>query len=144
MIAIKAPELAKVKGVHLHDHFPDWDRGWSTWINDDVIIKHRFKGGIHATHNNTMWAGKSIITGHLHSAKVTPFTDYNGTRYGVDTGCVADPDHKAFVDYTEDNPKNWRSAFCVLTFWRGKLLYPELVLRLDENHVEFRGQVIEV
>lgn len=143
-LATVAPEFAKVAGVHLHDHFALWEPAWSTWINEDVVVKHRFRSGIHAPHNNTMWAGKTIITGHLHSARVTPLTDYNGTRYGVDTGCVADPDHRAFLDYTEDNPKNWRSAFCVLTFRGGKLMLPELVLEWDKESVQFRGEIIPV
>ncbi len=141
-IASVAPEYAKIHGVHLKDHFPLWRPAWSTFINDSVVVKHRFKGGIHATHNNAVWSGKTIVTGHLHSAKVTPFSDYNGTRYGVDGGCIADPDAKAFVDYTEDNPKNWRSAFCVLTFKNGLLLQPELVLKWDDEGVQFRGEVI--
>lgn len=142
-LATVAPEYAKIHGVHLSDHFPLWRCAWSTWINDDLVIKHRFKGGIHAPHNNTIWAGKSIVTGHLHSAKVIPFTDYNGTRWGIDTGCVAEPDHKAFIDYTEDNPKNWLSAFGIFTFKDGKLMYPELVTKWDDETVQFRGEVFK-
>jgi hypothetical protein len=143
-LANAAPEFAKIHGVHLRDHFPAWRPAWAAWVNNHVVIKHRFKGGIHATHNATMWSGKTIVTGHLHSAKVTPFTDYNGTRYGVDTGCLADPDAKAFVNYTEDNPKNWRAAFGVLTFKGGKLLPPELALVWDDKHITFRGEIIGV
>lgn len=143
-LATLAKEYAKVHGVHLRDHFPNWEPAWSVWINENVVIKHRFKGGIHATHNNTLWAGRTTVTGHLHSAKVTPFTDYNGDRYGVDSGCLADIDHRAFVDYTEDNPKNWRSGFAVLTFAGGKLLPPELATVWDDNHLCFRGELIEV
>ena len=139
-----APEYAHVHGVHLKDHFPDWEPCWSVWINNDVVVKHRFRGGIHATHNNVMWAGKTMITGHLHSQQVRPFSDYNGTRWGVDLGTMADPYGPQFVDYTEDNPKNWRSAFGVLTFHKGRLLMPELCLVFDKNHIQFRGQVIEV
>lgn len=143
-LATVAPEFAKIHGVHLKDHFPLWEAAWSCWINDDVVIKHRFKGGIHAPHNNTMWAGKTMITGHLHSAKVIPLTDYNGTRYGVDTGCLADPNHKAFVDYTEDSPKNWRSAFGVLTFRNGQLMMPELAVMWDKDRIQFRSEIIRV
>lgn len=143
-LATVAPEYAKLNGVHLRDHFPNWEPCWSCWINDDVVVKHRFKGGIHAPWNNTINSGKTIVTGHLHSAKVTPFTDYNGTRYGVDAGCMADTDHQAFLDYTEDNPKNWRSAFAILTFVDGALLVPELVIKWDETRVQFRGELIEV
>jgi predicted phosphodiesterase len=143
-IATVAPEYAKIHGVHLRDHFELWSPCWSAWINDDVVVKHRFKGGMHAPQNNTLWAGRTMVTGHLHSAKVQPITDYNGTRYGVDTGCLANTDAKAFVDYSEDSPKNWRSAFAVLTFKDGKLLQPELVLVWGEDHVQFRGEIIKV
>lgn len=143
-LATVAPEYAKVAGVHLSDHFAAWRPAWSCWINDSVVIKHRFKGGIHAPHNNAMWAGKTMVTGHLHSAKVVPFTDYNGTRWGVDTGCLAEADGPQFVDYTEDNPKNWRSAFGVLTFHKGRLLQPELALVHDANHIDFRGSLMKV
>lgn len=140
-LATVAPEFAKVAGIHLSDHFPIWAKGWSTWVNDALVTKHRFKGGIHAPHNNTMWAGKTMATGHLHSAKVVPFTDYNGTRWGVDTGCVADTDAKQFADYTEDSPKNWVSAFGIFTFKDGALLWPELVVPFSAGQFQFRGKV---
>lgn len=143
-LATVAPEYARLHGFHLKDYFPAWSACWSTWINGEVVIKHRWKGGAHATHNNTVASGKHMVTGHLHSAKVTPYTDYNGTRYGVDTGCLADPAAQAFLDYTEDGPLNWRSAFGILTFHKGKLLMPELVQVFDKNSVEFRGKVINV
>jgi hypothetical protein len=143
-LATVAPEYAKVHGVHLADHFPNWEPCWSCWINDDVVVKHRYKGGIHATHNNTLNAGTTIVTGHLHSLKVTPFTDYKGDRWGVDTGTLADPYGPQFRDYTEDSPRNHRSGFVVLTFVDGRLLWPEVVSVVDENRVSFRGQLIEV
>lgn len=143
-ISQHAHQLKGIKGSSLIDHFALWHKVWSVWINDDIVIKHRFKGGIHAPHNNTVNAGKSMFTGHLHSQKVTPFTDYNGTRYGVDTGCVADTQAKAFVNYTEDNPKNWVSGFAVLKFINGKLLYPQLVTVWDKNSVQFNGEIIRV
>lgn len=141
-LATVAPEFAKVAGTSLADHFPLWEPCWSVFINDDVVVKHRYKGGVYAPRNNTLNSGRTTVTGHLHSAKVLPFTDYNGTRWGVDTGCMADPDHRAFVDYTEDNAKDWRDGFLVMTFLGGKLLPPELVHRWDEDHVVFRGEVI--
>lgn len=143
-LATVAPEYAKIHGVHLKDHFPWWEPSWSIWINDDVVVKHRFKGGIHATHNNTIWAGKTMVTGHLHSLKVTPFSDYNGTRWGVDCGTMADPYGPQFTDYTEDSPKNWREGFVILTFHKGKLLWPEVVYVIEKDRVSFRGEIIEV
>ncbi len=143
-LATIAPEFAKVAGTRLADHFPLWEPCWSVWVNETVVIKHRFKGGIHATRNNTLNAGLTMLTGHLHSAKVTPLTDYQGTRFGVDTGCMADPHHRVFLDYREDSPSDWRDAFCVLTFKNRTLMFPELVTRFSDDEVQFRGQVIKV
>jgi hypothetical protein len=140
-LAQVAPEFKEVHGVQLSDHFPSWANAWSLWINDSVVIKHRFKSN---PLNNTLHAGMSMVTGHLHSAKVTPFTDYRGTRYGVDTGCLADTYHEAFQNYCEDSPRDWRASFCLLTFVDGTLLMPELVLVFDESRVQFRGELIQV
>lgn len=144
-LASVAPEYARVHGVHLKDHVPGWEPCWSVWINNEVVVKHRHKSGIHATHNNVMWAGKSMVTGHLHSLKVTPFSDYNPRpRFGVDCGTLADPKGPQFVHYLEDGPTNWRSGFAVLTFKDSKLLWPELVHVWDQDHVEFRGEIVRV
>lgn len=143
-LAQVAPEYARVHGVHLKDHFPDWCACWSYWINDDVVIKHRYKGGIHATHNNTVSAGRTMVTGHLHSLKVTPYTDYNGTRYGVDTGTLSEPRGPQFRNYLETGPTNWRSGFAVLTFHEGRLLWPEVVSVMTSTTVQFRGKVYVV
>jgi hypothetical protein len=139
-----APEYAGVQGVKLKDHFPEWEPCWAALINQDVVIKHRLKGGVHATHNNTVTAGRTIVTGHLHSLKVTPYTDYNGTRYGVDTGTLTDPYGPQFANYTELNPLNWRSGFGVLTFHNGRLLWPEVVHVTGPSEYEFRGKVYKI
>lgn len=143
-LATLAPEYARVHGTRLKDHFGErWQPCWSVWINGEVVVKHRYKSGIHATHNNTMWAGKSMVTGHLHSLRVSPLTDYDGTRFGVDCGTLAAPYDPQFK-YLEDNPRNWRSGFCILTFHSGRLLWPELVAVCGAGEVEFRGKVIPV
>src|SRR5690242_9155257 len=143
-LATVAPEYARMYGVHLKDHFPQWRPCWSCWINDEIVVKHRYKGGIHATHNNTLWAGKTIVTGHLHSLKVTPLDDYNGTRWGVDSGTLAEPSGPQFRDYTEDNPLNWRSGFIVLRFIGGQLLRPQEVRVIDADHVDYCNEVVTV
>jgi predicted phosphodiesterase len=132
-----------VQGFNLTDHFPRWKFSTSIMVNGHTMIKHRYHNGIHAIYNNTLKSGTSVVTGHLHSLKVTPWTDYTGTRYGVDTGTMANLDDPAF-DYAEDNPKNWRSGFAVLTFWDGKLMPPELCEVISEGLVYFRGQVIDL
>jgi hypothetical protein len=143
-LAANAPQYEHIKGFSLKDHFPAWHPCWSVWLNESVIVKHRYKGGIHATHNNTVTAGVSIVTGHLHSLKVTPYDDYTGTRYGVDTGTLAEPTGPQFENYLEHSPTNWRSGFAILTFHKGVLLWPEVVKVYDKDHIEFRGQVIKV
>jgi hypothetical protein len=143
-LANTVPEFMAVGGFKLKDHFPAWIPCWSCWPTEDVVVKHRMKGGIHATHNNAVSSGKTIVTGHLHSLKVTPYSDYNGERFGVDTGTLADTGGPQFVDYLEDNPTNWRSGFAVLTFHNGRLLWPELAHALAPGAIQFRGQVINV
>jgi hypothetical protein len=142
-LAQHAPQYKEVLGFKLTDHFLDWDFCWAVWPTDDVIIKHRYKSGVHATHNNTVQAGKSVVTGHLHSLKVTPFSDFNGVRYGVDTGTLAETDGPQFT-YAELNPNNHRSGFVVLNFFNGELLWPEIVAKHSEDHIQFRGDVIDV
>jgi predicted phosphodiesterase len=132
-----------VHGMNLTDHFPRWKFSTSIMVNDHTMIKHRYHNGIHAVYNNTLKSGTSVVTGHLHSLKITPFSDYKGTRYGVDTGTMANLDDPTFL-YSEDNPRNHRSGFAVLTFWDGKLMPPELCEVISEGLVYFRGQVIEV
>jgi hypothetical protein len=143
-LAANAPQYEHVKGFSLKDHFPAWEPCWAVWNGSNTVIKHRWKGGIHATHNNTVNSGVNIVTGHLHSLKVTPFDDYHGTRYGVDTGTLADPTGPQFSNYLEESPTNWRSGFVVLTFVDGHLLFPEVVKVHAPGKIEFRGQVIDV
>lgn len=143
-LASVAPDFAKIHGVHLKDHFSRWIPAWSCWINDNTVVKHRFKGGIHATHNNTVAAGKTMVTGHLHSLKVTPYSDYNGVRWGVDTGTMAPLYGPQTSDYCETNPVNWRHGFAVLTYHNGRLLWPELVHVCGPDEFEFRGKLHKI
>jgi hypothetical protein len=142
-LAQHAPQFKEVLGFKLTDHITEWEFCWAVWATEQCIIKHRYKGGIHATHNNAVSSGVSMVTGHLHSLKVTPFSDFNGVRYGVDTGTLAEPDGPQFT-YAELNPSNHRSGFAVLNFFNGQLLWPELVHKFDEDMVQFRGEVIDV
>jgi hypothetical protein len=138
-IAVNAPELTDM--MSLFDYFPGWYTGWRVDINDSVVIKHRWHGGVHATFNNVMKAGKSLVTGHLHQLKVTPYSDYRDCRrYGVDTGTLAEPYGDQFA-YCEGNPVNWGSGFAVLTFRNGKLLPPELC-EVIEGEAFFRGEKV--
>lgn len=139
----KVSEFEGVEGFHLKDHFPLWSPCWSLFINDDIVIKHRIRGGVHATRNNTLAAGRTTVTGHLHQLKVTPFADYNGNRYGIDCGTLADPYGPQF-QYAEDNPQDWRSGFIVLSIRDGSLLHPLIAQVRSEGEVEYKGEIIQV
>jgi hypothetical protein len=144
-LSAQVAEFEGVMGMNLADHFPRWKFSTSVMVNGSTHIKHRQHSGIHAVYNNTVKAGISIITGHTHSLKVTPWTDMNGTRYGVDTGSLAHPWGDQF-HYLEDGTRNWRSGFVVLTFHKGKLMPPELceVINEEEGVAFFRGTVLKV
>lgn len=138
-LAQVAPEYADIKGIHLRDHFPDWIAAWSVLVNHNTMVKHRWKGGTHAAFNNAKDSGLNVVTGHLHSLNVVAYTDYRGTRFGVDTGTMADINGQQFA-YTEDNPLNWRSGFAVLAYHNGDLQWPEVAMVVDEQEGEMRFQ----
>jgi Calcineurin-like phosphoesterase len=145
-LAANAPQYEGVQGYSLKDFFPNWQPCYSYWVNDDTVIKHSWKGGFSAGRANTLNAGVNMITGHTHNMAVQPLTDYRGTRYGVQTGMLANPDGDQFLDYTQDGVKDWRSGFAMLTFDRGQLLMPELIQVWDETkgEVQFRGKIYSV
>ena len=133
-----------VAGFTLKDHFPMWKPCWSYWVNEDTCIKHRWKGGFGAGRANALNSGVNMVTGHTHNLAVQPLTDYNGTRYGIQTGTLADPHGEQFMAYTEDNPKDWRSGFALMSFERGRLMLPELIQVCGEDEFEFRGCINKV
>lgn len=135
-----APQYEGVKGFALRDHFPDWIHCLSLMVNKNIMIKHRWHNGIHGTFNNVLKSGVSICTGHLHRLQATIWSDYNGSRFGIDTGTLAeiDGDH---MSYGEDNPKNHASGFAVLTIVNGVLVYPEFCYVVDGT-AYFRGQKV--
>jgi len=133
---------AEYEGVvsRLEDRFSTWDFAWSLNINNHTMVKHRYHNGIHAGYNNTLKSGRSIVTGHLHRLLVTPWGDYNGRRYGVDTGTLSDPLAPQF-EYGENNPTPHCSGFAVLSFKNGLLLPPELC-EVINGAAYFRGQQV--
>ena len=143
-LASKVPEYRNVEGFHLQDKFPNWVPAWSVHVGDQLVVKHRFKGGLNSALSNSLWSGRSIATGHDHMLGVRMLTDYNGIRFGINTGTLAEPDSEPFVDYTEDNPKNWQSGFIVNTYRDGKLLLPEPVLVIRPGVVWWRGAEMRV
>jgi UDP-2,3-diacylglucosamine pyrophosphatase LpxH len=133
---------AEYEGVveRLADRFPEWEMAWSIRLNGSVMVKHRQANGIHAAYNNTLKGGLSMVTGHLHRLAITPWADYTGRRWGVDTGTLSDPLGPQF-EYLENNATPWCSGFAVLTFKDGMLLPPELCEVID-GVAYFRGDAV--
>jgi hypothetical protein len=143
-LANTAPEYEGVPGFTLKEHFKPWIPCWALWINNNVIIKHRWKGGQFAGFNNTLRSGANIVTGHDHALEVVSYTDLNGTRFGVRTGTLSDTHGSKFEGYMELNPRNWISGFAIFTFHQGRMLWPQLAAVVDENHIQFERKVIHV
>lgn len=146
-ISANAAALEGVPGTKFDDLLPKWSYAWAWMVNGHTLIKHRIKGGIHATWNNTADAQVTTVTGHMHNMRVTPRTTMSpingGAIYGVDCGMMADPWGPQFA-YMEQGPRNWRAGFAVLTFKDGFLMPPELCHVVREDKVWFRGNLMDV
>lgn len=144
-LATNAPQLVDLPGLDLRELFPRWKFCWSLFVNDNTIIKHRYRSGAYAPANNVRGSlGMNFVTGHLHSLKVMPLSAYaDRTAFGVDTGMLAEPEWESFA-YREDSPADWRSGFAVLRWVNGRLLWPEVCHAVGEGVVEWRGELVEV
>jgi hypothetical protein len=151
-LSASVPELEGVPGLDLRSQIsPEWAIAWQVEINGSdpasVLVKHRHRSGASATKANVLAAGRSIVTGHTHQPGITRISHGSWHLYGVDAGCIASLNSRAFVGYTEmaaaAGMANWASAFAVLTFAEGLLLPPEHVLVLDEEAGQWswRGQI---
>lgn len=144
-LSSRAGEFEEMTGTTLLDYLPRWEAGWAVHINPEsdgwTVVRHRpVSGGIHSAYNSTLKSGVSYVHGHLHKLQVTPWGDYRGRRYGVDTGTLADPGGPQF-NYTEAGPLNWCAGFAVLTYHDSKLLMPELCV-IENGIAWFRGQKV--
>lgn len=143
-LAERVPEYAGITGFHLRDHFKQWAPAWATFIGDQVVIKHRFKGGMYAAVNNALWAGRTVVTGHLHALYAKAITDYNGIRWGIEAGTLLSHDSKASLHYTEANPVNWQPGFVLLHFRDGMFTGPELIYAMPDDTILYRGDRVKV
>ena len=149
-LATVAPEYAGINGFTLKDHYPGWMPAWRTDFKvhpeapPEVIVKHKFKGGMHAGQNNALWSGTSIVTGHDHMLKAYALTNSRGLIWGIHAGMMAPYDSPAFIHYTEDNVVNWQEGFVILHFRNGRFTGPELVHCTPDGRVLFRGEELDV
>jgi hypothetical protein len=153
-VSNQASALEGMWGTCLSHHFPAFQFAWATTLNPNaaipVNVQHRIHGGATAAMRNISKLDIHCVTSHTHLAGIATRTEWRGTLYGVDTGCVAAVGSRAFRNYVECSHTGWRSAFAVLTFAGGELTQPELVLVTKESHVPgcgevvFRGKLIRV
>lgn len=148
-LATHAAELKGIGGTRLQDHSPDDKIVLTATINEHTLLIHAIRSGIHAQYNNVQAAHISVISGHLHSQKVSPRSTLSpvngGTIYGVDVGMLGATTGPQF-SYRLGTPSDWRSGFAVITFADGLLMPPELctVINEDAGLVFFRGKLIQI
>ncbi len=146
-LASQMPELRGLTGTRLEDFFPSWSIYMSMHINfgdkEKLVIKHRWNGGVHAGYNNVLKGGANMVTGHTHQQECKPYTDYTGTRFGIQLGTMQEPHAPAF-EYAEDSPKNWVSGFAVITIRDGILMMPEFIKAHKPGAYEFRGELRQI
>lgn len=124
----------------LQDYFKDWRFAYAFDVNG-TEIRHRFRGGIHAGWNNALHSGVNMVTGHTHQLQVTAMRDRKGTRWGIETGTLADPFGPQF-EYSEGTPSRSQMGFVVLTFdEQGTMLPPEICEMIGGRPV-FRGAYV--
>lgn len=140
-LVAQVPEYEGVGGFCLKDHFPEWPMSISLYVNQNLMIKHRFRNGVHATWNNTLYSGVSMVTGHLHRLQATLLADYHGPRWGIDCGTLADTDGD-HMHYGEDSPMNHCSGFSVITIVDGQMIHPEFCSVIN-GVAYFRGKAVK-
>jgi hypothetical protein len=133
------PEFEGVKGTRLSDHIKGWDMCTSAVFNDSFIVKHRWHAGVHSSYNDVLKGGKNIATGHDHKLNVRPWTDYNGTRYGIKTGTLSDLWDDSFM-YMENNASDWQPGFVVVRVFDNVIQATTCPVVIDKLHKK-RGQV---
>ena len=124
----------------LPDKFPEWEFSYAVTINE-TEVRHRFRGGIHGGWNNTLHSGVNIITGHTHQLQVTAMRDRRGSRWGIETGMLSDPEYAQF-EYTEGHPSRWQQGFVVITFDENGDMYPPELCEMVRGVPIFRGKPV--
>ena len=146
-LVAQAAAFEGVEGFDIRDHFPAWKLVYRLTVNPDAPsmtdVCHNWNNGIHAAYNNALRSGVNYVTGHTHRLQYRHWADRRGTRYGVETGTLMDPEGPQSY-YVGGRPTDWVPGFVLLTYAGGQLLQPEFVQVLGEGRVAFRGKVWEV
>lgn len=140
LLAKTVPQVRGMPGTTIGELFPRWDHNYSFVYQDQLMAKHRFRGGVHAAWNNVLHSGVNMVTSHTHRLGAREFTDFRGTRVAIETGTLANPYGPQF-EYCEDNPRNWQQGFVVVTFEPEGHIHYELVKMRPDGSARFRGKV---
>jgi hypothetical protein len=141
-LSFAAPQYEGMAGTRLKDHIPRWDECERIDVNEDCEFVHNIRNGtVGRDRANVLATGHSTVVGHSHQLHIFPQTWRRGTYYGVCAGTLADLDDDVFA-YTGSRPKEWQSGFVVMTWYNGKLLYPEVGYNHD-GKVYFRGKEVK-
>ena len=136
-IATNASELSDYI-LSLAEHFPAWQFAFAFYLNETLEVRHRFRGGIHGAWNNTLHSGTNIATGHTHQLQVTAMRDRHGSRWGIETGTLADPFGPQF-EYSEGTPSRAQMGFSVITFDEDGTMFPPELCEMIRGRPVFRG-----
>jgi len=136
-IAANANELSDYI-LSLSEHFRDYTFSFAFELNNTLEVRHRFRGGIHGAWNNTLHSGMNIATGHTHQLQVTAMRDRNGSRWGIETGTLADPFGPQF-EYSEGSPSRSQMGFAVITFGENGEMFPPELCEMVGGRPIFRG-----
>lgn len=140
-VAVKAPELMDMPMTRLEDWAPNWPLSWTVELNSGTagmtVVRHRNQAGM--LHLQASKAGTHYCHGHLHRLNVHRQATFNGVRYSIDAGSLADSTSEGF-DYAEGAPDH-AQGFAVLTFKDGELLPPELC-EVVKGTAYFRGKAL--
>lgn len=138
-VAANAPQFGGQPGTRIEDFFGDWTWAQSHLLNDGLFITHNYKGGIHAGHNNALWAGCSVATGHDHKLKAYPIDDFRGRRWGIHMGTLQNIYHPAFA-YMGHKPRDWASGLVYIEVLPDGRVYPELIYVEADGTARWRGR----
>jgi hypothetical protein len=136
-IAANANEMSDYI-LSLAEHFRDYTFSFAFELNRTLEVRHRFRGGIHGAWNNTLHSGMNIATGHTHQLQVTAMRDRNGSRWGIETGTLADPFGPQF-EYSEGSPSRSQQGFAVITFGENGEMFPPELCEVIGGRPVFRG-----
>ena len=83
------------------------------------------------------------MTGHTHQLQLTAMRDRRGTRWGVETGTMADPKGPQF-EYAEGQPSRAHMGFVVLTFDEDSEMMPPELCEMVRGRPVFRGSYVDI